>query len=298
MKNILVFLLILPVYLSAWNSTGHMIVAAIAFDQLDTETQLFVRDALRNHPEYENWMEEIPEGYNEGAYLMMKASLWPDEIRRSDNIYDHPTWHYVNFFIHRESGEIDTVREDPQNDIIWGIEKSAEFIKSEDPTLTAVYLSWLNHLVADIHQPMHCCSVISEKSPEGDRGGNRHWVKNNGEPIKLHFYWDMLPGRISDLEDVKNAVVMLTDYFPDTDFSVFSLSDDSAYEWALESLNISYESVHQKLTLPEADNPNDAHPLTDEYHTMAQDVYKQRIMIAAYRLKETILSVTPGKTNE
>jgi S1/P1 nuclease len=284
LKIVLIFFLLLPVFLTAWNSTGHMIVAAIAYDQLSTEIQLSIRDILRNHPDYELWLEDMPAGYNEGAYLMMKSSLWPDQIRRSDNIYDHPSWHYVNFFILREEGIIDTTREAPLNDIIWGINKSVELIETEDPTGKAAYLSWLNHLVGDIHQPLHCVSVISKEIPEGDRGGNRHWVKNRTEPIKLHFYWDMLPGRISGFEDLKKAVVMLTEYFPDTDFAEVDNSE-TAYMWALESLNTSYEYVHLNLSLPIADNPVDAVLLSEEYHVMAQDIYKKRIMQAAYRLK-------------
>ena len=289
-------ILISPVLLSAWNSTGHMIVAAIAYDQMDTELQYKVRDILEKHPMYNSWMQEMPDNFNEGAYLMMKSSLWPDQIRRTDDPFDHPEWHYVNFFINRETGLIDTTRESPENDIIWGIEKSVEFLNNGDPLEQAAYLSWVNHLVADIHQPMHCASVISAEQPEGDRGGNRHWVISGSEPIKLHFYWDMLPGKVADFEDLKNAVVRLTDNFPDTDFSITKLSDHR--EWALESLQIAYENAQLKLQLPVAYNPVDAKLLTEEYQLMAEEIYKHRIMLAAYRLKLLLEKVLTWDQND
>jgi hypothetical protein len=294
--SLTLIILILPILLSAWNSTGHMIVAAIAYDQLDSELQNTVRNVLKEHPMYQSWLLEMPDQFNEGAYLMMKSSLWPDQLRRSDDTFDHPEWHYVNFFINRETGFIDTTRESPDNDIIWGIAKSIEYIETGNPVDKAAYLSWLNHLVADIHAPLHCASVISTEYPEGDRGGNNHWVISGAEPIKLHFYWDMLPGKVANFEDLKNAVVRLTDNFPDTDFSLTKLTDHK--EWALESLQIVYENVHLKLQLPVAYNPTDAHLLTAEYRLMAEEIYKQRIMLAAYRLKMLLETVLAGIPDE
>lgn len=294
--KLLIILMTLPLFLNAWNSTGHMIVAAIAYDQMNTELQHTVRDILRKHPMYDNWMQEMPEQFNEGAYLMMKSSLWPDRIRRTDSHFDHSEWHYVNFFINRETGMIDTTRQSPENDIIWGIDKSIEHLVTGNPLEQAAYLSWLNHLVADIHQPLHCASVISEEYPEGDRGGNGHWVIANSEPIKLHFYWDMLPGKVSDYEDLKNAVVRLTGHFPDTDFALNSTTDH--YDWALESLQIVYEKVHLKLQLPVAYTPAEAKLLTEEYQLMAGEIYKRRIMLAAYRLKTLLQAVLTREINE
>jgi len=278
---LMIILVLFPVSILAWNSTGHIIITAIAYDQMETELQYAVRDILREHPEYELWMEEIPEDFNEGAYLMMRSGLWPDEIRRTNNKFDHPNWHYVNFFLLKEEGRIDTTREDPENDIIWGIDRSTEMMKTGNQIEKAVYLSWINH------QPMHCTSLVSSEFPEGDRGGNRSWVKNNGDAIKLHFYWDMLPGKIAGFENAEEAVIQLTKYFPNMDFPEI-ISSEKAYDWAMESINIAYKNVYQEFELLYADNPEDAVPLTEEYHNMAQEIYKRRIMLAAYRLQNLL----------
>src|SRR5262249_2944344 len=59
----------------------------------------------------------------------------------------------------------------------------------------AVYLCWVLHLVADIHQPLHAPSLYSKgrfNQLGGDHGGNSIHVKQGG---KLHSFWDGLLGR-------------------------------------------------------------------------------------------------------
>jgi len=58
----------------------------------------------------------------------------------------------------------------------------------------AAYLAWLIHLVGDIHQPLHCCSLVNETYPQGDKGGNEFYVKPASRGIKLHSLWDGLLG--------------------------------------------------------------------------------------------------------
>ena len=41
----------------------------------------------------------------------------------------------------------------------------------------AIYLTWLMHLVGDIHQPLHCTAVFREQFPNGDKGGNDAFVR-------------------------------------------------------------------------------------------------------------------------
>jgi hypothetical protein len=290
LNKIILILIVIPFYLSGWNSTGHKIVAALVFEKAAPEMQTEMEDILRNHPEYGTWIEEKPEGLEEGSFLMMRASSWADEIKKTESMYNHPEWHYVNFFICRETGISDTTRESPSNGIIYAIEKSLNLIKTGSEVEKAVYLSWLIHLVADIHQPMHCASVKSEEFPEGDRGGNKYWVRNGFDPIKLHSYWDKLPGNISGYENIKASGNRLIKLFPEAEFQAAD-SAQNVYDWAEESLNILYENVHLKFDLPVSNNPSDAVPLSEEYHTMAQRIYEHRITAAAYRLLNLLNSI-------
>jgi hypothetical protein len=58
----------------------------------------------------------------------------------------------------------------------------------------AIYLTWLLHLVGDIHQPLHCTAVFSEQFPNGDKGGNDAFIRIRSSPVKLHAFWDGLLG--------------------------------------------------------------------------------------------------------
>ena len=62
-------------------------------------------------------------------------------------------------------------------------------------------LSYLIHLIADEHQPMHCESFYTAAMPNGDRGGNDVYVKPAGrlpsgtpQGVRLHGLWDSLLG--------------------------------------------------------------------------------------------------------
>src|SRR5487761_2271424 len=46
-------LLALSPTLSAWNATGHRLIAAIAYDRLNPKTRARVDDLIRRHPDYE-----------------------------------------------------------------------------------------------------------------------------------------------------------------------------------------------------------------------------------------------------
>src|SRR5260221_11560558 len=82
----------------AWSSAGHMVIAAEAWYELSPGQRNKVTELLKSHPEYGKW-----EGAFQGdatldlaTYVFMRASAWPDEIRRYHSKFDHPHWHYIN----------------------------------------------------------------------------------------------------------------------------------------------------------------------------------------------------------
>ncbi len=102
----------------AWSSGGHMVIAAEAYRQLSPALKEKVAQVLKAHPEYDRWAESFRAdnpGLDLGMFVFMKASTWPDEIRRHHEKYDHPHWHYVDY-----------------------------------PLKPPVYLSYLIHLIGDL----------------------------------------------------------------------------------------------------------------------------------------------------
>jgi len=90
--------------IQAWNARGHMIIAAIAYQELSDQHQATITDILTKHPEYDRtWRIDYKQVQNEvelGLYLFMRASVWADKIRsykHDDHQLNAPKWHYMNY---------------------------------------------------------------------------------------------------------------------------------------------------------------------------------------------------------
>jgi hypothetical protein len=55
-------------------------------------------------------------------------------------------------------------------------------------------VAWLEHLVGDVHQPLHSTSRFTKNHPEGDAGGNLVALCAKPCTDELHAYWDGLLG--------------------------------------------------------------------------------------------------------
>ena len=211
----------------AWNETGHMIVAQIAYRQLDEGQKQQIAAILRTHPHYQLYLTaKVPAGVNEDEWAFMRASTWPDFVRpasSSDRNYKDPSvtrfhhgdWHYVTIpFVPERDKEFfsttapaakaagapstkpATLPMKPQPNILTALDESMKQLADSGakPEDRAVSLCWALHLIGDIHQPLHAASLFSAGFPTGDKGGNDIAIRADGGVIKLHSYWDELLG--------------------------------------------------------------------------------------------------------
>src|SRR5215471_2918608 len=66
-----------PTSASAWNAIGHMAVAKLAFDQIDSSDQLRLFKLLKTHPHYEKFLAASrPSDVNEAEWAIMRSSWW------------------------------------------------------------------------------------------------------------------------------------------------------------------------------------------------------------------------------
>jgi hypothetical protein len=182
MKKVLVALLLGLLLFSrqvsfAWSGPGHMVVAGIAYRDLPTEQRQKVSELLKHHPNYSAWTNRFSADSSPvdlETFVFMRASTWPDEIRRKGNAYDHPEWHYVDYPLEPPSFP-DKPSPFPTNDILYGIGQCEKELMDTNAPIEdrAAYLSWLIHLVGDIHQPLHCSTLVNDDypAPAGDKGG-------------------------------------------------------------------------------------------------------------------------------
>ena len=82
-----------------------------------------------------------------------------------------------------------------QHNAVWAMNENMAKLKSGTDEEKAVAVTWLCHLIGDIHQPLHCVALYSDKYPSGDRGGNSIRIRISSSPTNLHSFWDGLLGR-------------------------------------------------------------------------------------------------------
>jgi len=160
----------------AWNATGHMTVAQIAWHSLTPAAKAQVNDLLAHSISYASWMRQMPAGYpDRDLYAFMRAATWPDDIRKSSA--DRPAWHYVDLpFVQK------TAAFNPGPEVTTPVVPNAETelmnqtyvlgLTHAAPADRAASLCWVEHLTGDIHQPLHATSLFSPVFTHGDRGGN------------------------------------------------------------------------------------------------------------------------------
>jgi hypothetical protein len=294
----------------AWNSTGHRIVAYIAYKQLDDGTKQRVVAALKNHPAASTdlWTRGGINGTDTDLNLFLNAATFPDDVRFShgpnrfhdpkfDRFHKEPN-HFVDF----EFKPPAKMPGDPaMGDTILNTYKAnLAMVRDEnvDDADQAVALSWIFHQIGDVHQPLHCVSRFAGKLTlvvNGDRGGNGvQPFPNPRGHHDLHSYWDDLLGSDSsantpaklqrDAEAVRTA-------FPAADFAAAELKGaDDLKPWALDSFGLavdkSYDPLDDDLDAGVADLP-------DGYDDAAKSLAKKRLAMAGYRLASQLKALFP-----
>lgn len=183
-----------------WYDSGHRVVAAVAWDALQPAVRDSVVQILRRAPADADLASLFPdEGSDRERAFFMHASTWPDRVRdeafpERRAAYHRGRWHYVNvFWVQTPDGPL--VLEDRTPAAENAAERLKTFLSSmRDPSVPAeeraVRLSWILHLVGDLHQPLHASSHVSYAHPDGDRGGGLIPLPGSDVYSSLHTYWD------------------------------------------------------------------------------------------------------------
>jgi hypothetical protein len=287
----------------AWNAIGHMAVGYIAYQQLTTVTKARVKTLLAMNPDYNLWVSYIPAGTPDDQrdlYLFMMAATWPDEIKRSGSGYEpdgpnggdappadttqanlnvgygdmtlHKYWHFINtpFAV----GDV-PLPDVPTPNAQTQIEVFRKVIASGVPDELKSYdLVWIEHLVGDLHQPLHSTTRITAEMPKGDAGGNAVKITPASE---LHAYWDNLLG----LGDTSNysVAVKAAKNLPAANPAL--VADTKVADWTLEGFMLAKTKAYKNPPVGKGLGP---YTLTPAYHTAALTVARQRVALAGARL--------------
>jgi hypothetical protein len=315
-------LLLLPVSRAhAWNNVGHMVIAKLAFDQLDDGQKVRAGKLLRQHPHYEEFLvKNRPEGVGEEEWAFLKASVWPDWVRprrndpRGERVtkYHRGPDHYMDIPLVRPADEkrfagkfLGPFTDTP--DVLSALKERVGDLteKTAAPADRAVALCWLLHLIGDLHQPLHTTALFSELFPEGDQGGNLSGFRVNGRRTNLHAYWDNLLGDDPNYTDesaehhaklyqqVKGLAEELRDPAYGRDKLPELAKNTTFPSWAQEGHELCRDFVYGKLPVEPVlvvnrVVPDAAKEVGADYDKEAQKVARRRVALAGYRLADRL----------
>ena len=313
----LLVLLVAPGAL-AWNDSGHMQIALIAYDRLPPDTQKAVVELLRKHPRFaEDFVARKPRAVIgtavEQRWYFAQAAIWPDRAR-DQSLYDRPTWHYINQPIYlsdedrwhfRSAGIPNNVSRSfapGANTEAFNAAQALAFVRGKlSATATpsrdrALFVSWLMHLVGDVHQPLHAVALYSKRRfRTGDRGGNE--VLLTGQR-SLHAVWDGFLGSGVSLGYVSRRA---SEHVADA--RLRALGEVAAREldtdvWLDESVDLAEEVVYDTTVLAAIDQiergPSPLKPLAhppQSYYTEGRAHSRRRAVEAGFRLAALLASI-------
>jgi hypothetical protein len=109
---------------------------------------------------------------------------------------NHSNWHYSDTFWTIQNGKVGLLN--PPDEGGLALEKIIEFIKLESSNAKdsdkAIAVAWLEHLIGDIHQPLHASARVTDLEPKGDQGANLFLLTPKNTPRdkqeNLHSFWD------------------------------------------------------------------------------------------------------------
>ena len=287
----------------AWNDRGHMSVAYVAYKQLKPATRDRVNVLLKLNPKYNDWAatvsQQVPNASagDKDLMIFMIAATWADQIKRDstytkdggqngnrpdgspdpgkntgyDDLLMHKYWHFIDTPFTTDGTTLPAIpTPNAQERIalfrgVLAAATAADGLKSYD-------LTWLLHLVGDIHQPLHASTRVSSTDPDGDAGGNL--VKLDCAKCQLHGFWDDLLGKQNNLKAVTKAARKL----PKPNAELASKSDEK--DWIAESFQEAQQTVYS-APIAAGDGP---FTLTTQYKKNAGKLAKQRVALAGTRL--------------
>ena len=220
-KTLAIFLavswLFIPHFAMAWGGAGHQVIAAETYRELSPELKAEVFAVLKAHPDFEKWSAAYHSNANFdlAAYVFMRSSTWPDQIRRSGSPYDHPNWHFIDYPLRPPAFAFEPDAR-PADNVLFGVAECEKTLSDTNASaeLRAVFLSYLIHLIGDLHQPLHCESFFNDTYPNGDKGGNDFYVKPGQKGVRLHGIWDGLLGTSMNPRTQWNYAIELDTKFP------------------------------------------------------------------------------------
>lgn len=289
-----------------WDDVGHKVTSYIAWQRMTPDVREKVIKILLEAPEdaqlstfYLPYGSRSDEAKKREFFMI--ASTWPDIVRDRNfenryKKYHKGNWHYSDDFWTSTNGRIEFLK--APDDGGKAVEKLFEFEKllrdpSDSTKEKAVAIAWIEHLVGDIHQPLHTSARVTETEPKGDQGGNLFHLTPQGTPreqqVNLHWYWDSIIGRnlarrndACDSNYVDPIARNLMKKYPVT--RLRNLQNGKYNDWQDEGVKLAIDQVFS------SDLQRNQMP-SNRYKAKAFRLAEEQLALAGYRMGEMFNSI-------
>lgn len=287
----------------AFNGAGHMTVANLTYQRLNPRTKQRVYELLKLNPYFERWLATVPADVSEEERqlrILMQASMWADDIKRDKNYVNdridesrqdllnlqdasdysdmrmHKYWHYVNYPFSNDGTELPPI---VTPNLETQLDELRAVIAADGTDGQKSYaMTWLLHLIGDVHQPLHTVARVSQSEKGGDLGGNKVFIIVNGRNSRLHFFWDDVLGMEKQTEHIMHFAKKLPAEDPDQETSM------NTHDWVMES----FDACRQLVYTPPIGEGSGPFTITNEYRDKAKAFAEKRIAISAVRLANVL----------
>ena len=307
---------LLPSMAMAWNASGHLQIAMIAYERLSESKRPAIVDLLRKHVRFRrDFRDRMPESVRAGTakqkdrWVFSHAATWPDIARgfrgEPRKWFHRPLWHYVNHPLYLSDADRKALsarlpvnlgyrraltKTPADYNVAQAIELAIAKVQGSGATdrEKALFLTWLFHLIGDVHQPLHAVALFSDvRFPKGDSGGNGIEVRGKGS---LHSTWDSMLGYGESLGWLtRKAKKSIQDLGTTGEMAAESLD---IRDWIEESYDAAWAHVYHTNILEAVAKVEDAKDtktdlvasLPQSYFENGRIVARQRAVEAGYRL--------------
>lgn len=279
----------------AWSREGHMLSAAIAYDDLmakDPATASAIANIIDHHPDRGTFQVATEGASADGRTLrlMMECARWPDDTRNTP--FDHPTWHYAETAT-AGAGAPTPLPVAVSGEAIEALRLSVS--EASDPQAPiadrALALCWVMHLAGDLQQPLHASTLFSSAYPQGDAGGSQQFVidPDSGEKENLHWFWDKRANTNADAKGIGTLAAKLEKRFTRAGLTEMAQPSDFA-QWAAESHALAAANAYPPALVTGA-TIDKATNLPAGYADMAAGIAARRITLAGYRIADLLKAI-------
>jgi hypothetical protein len=284
-----------PVTAQAWHAAGHMMTAAVAWDQMTPNARKRAIELLKLNKDYDDWIAGVPDP-DKDKMAFVRAATWPDVIkgRKPEYVDDgedptdpnagqnigyadklmHKYWHYIDLPFSPDGTKLIQPKNPNAEKQIKAFRDTISAPGGSDD-VKSYDVVWLIHLVGDVHQPLHGTQRFTKAHPKGDEGGNEVKIKclpNCGK--NLHSFWDGL----EDANEDPGAAITAAKKLKKAPAGAVAKTDPRA--WITESFNIAKTSVYRAPI----GTANKTFTITSAYKKAAMKIGKARIALGGARL--------------